>query len=178
MAFRPQDHSAPSPNTAFELEALVSQYSRAVYAYGFRLSGNAVDAEDLTQQTFLLAQQKLHQLRDTSRARSWLLAIVRNCFLQELKKRRVSLESDSDLQMEDDIPDPVASAEIDQEQIHQCIAELAPAFRIVLLMYYFEQASYKEIAAQLDLPVGTVMSRLARAKSQLRQKLTAANVPE
>ena len=76
------------------------------------------------------------------------------------------------------IPDPVAAADIDQERIHQCIAELAPSFRIVLLMYYFEQASYKEIAAELDLPVGTVMSRLARAKSQLRQKLTAANVPE
>ena len=67
--------------TSMDIAQLVAEHHQAVYAYAFRLSGSVPDAEDLTQQVFLAAQRKLGQLRNLESVRSWLFAILRNCFL-------------------------------------------------------------------------------------------------
>jgi RNA polymerase sigma-70 factor, ECF subfamily len=130
-----------------------------------------VDAEDLTQQAFLVAQRKLAQLREDANARSWLFTVVRNCFLKDCQRRRPVAVVDLQLNV-DNIPVEAPKEEdIDRQQLQDALNELAEGSRVVLVMFYFEDRSYREIAAELDLPIGTVMSRLARAKAFIRSKL-------
>jgi RNA polymerase sigma-70 factor, ECF subfamily len=157
-----------------EVQRLVAEHHQAVYRYAYRLTGSVADAEDLTQHVFLVAQDRLGQLRTPHRARSWLYAILRNRFFKTCQRSRpvpattVGLDLDSLPGRSD------ANGVIDSERLQQAIGELPPAFRVVLVMFYFENCSYKEIAAELDLPIGTVMSRLARAKQHLRSRLVEA----
>jgi RNA polymerase sigma-70 factor (ECF subfamily) len=158
------------------LAELVEQHSRALFAYAYRLSGNAADAEDLTQEAFLVAQQKLHQLREGSAALGWLLAVVRSCFCHSLRRKQPATT-------EFDLNESalVASDErqwIDQEHLQHNLQQLPDEFRVVVLMFYFEELSYKQIAEQLNLPIGTVMSRLSRAKIQLRGSLQTPAPPQ
>ncbi len=156
---------------------LVAEHADAVFRYAFRLSGNNADAEDLTQQAFLVAHEKLSQLRDPSKVRAWLFTVLRSCFLKNCRKRTptpaVNLELDV-TKIPEDVPGDDA---IDGQLLQAALDELPDEFRIVLVMFYFEDCSYKEIAHKLDLPIGTVMSRLSRAKSRLRHKLLAAASP-
>jgi RNA polymerase sigma-70 factor (ECF subfamily) len=154
-----------------DVQTLVAAHHRAVYAYAYRLSGSVPDAEDLTQQVFLAAQQHLGQLRSAEAARGWLLAILRNRFLKESRRAwpapatRLGLDLDAlPLERTDDF--------VDRERLQGALATIPPDFRVVLLMFYFEDCSYREIARQLALPLGTVMSRLARAKRHLRAELS------
>ena len=154
-----------------DVAQLVAEHHRAVHAYAFRLSGSIPDAEDLTQQVFLVAQQKLGQLRKEGSARSWLFAILRNCFLKNRQRRRPVPAASLQLNI-NTVPAEIPEEEdIDLERLQQAINQLPDGFRLVLVMFYFEERSYREIAEGLDLPIGTVMSRLARAKQHLRSKL-------
>jgi len=156
---------------ALDVARLVVEYHQAVYRYAYRLTGSVPDAEDLTQQVFLKAQQRLGQVRSMETVRSWLFAILRNAFLKSCQKRRPALCGNLHLDIEtipEKVPDQLA---IDQERLQAAIAELPPGYRVVLTMLYYEDCSYREIAERLDLPMGTVMRRLARAKSHLRGRL-------
>lgn len=157
-----------------DLAHLVAEHHQAVYRYAYRLTGSVPDAEDLTQQVFLTVHRKLDQLRSAESGRSWLFTILRNCFLKSHQKRRPipagSLELNVDL-----IPAEVPADEIDQERLQLALNELPDEFRVVVVMFYFEDCSYREIAEKLELPIGTVMSRLARAKRDLRLQLFENN---
>lgn len=154
------------------LSELVEQHYQMLYRYAFRLAGSATDAEDLTQQTFLTAQQKLHQLREPSRAKAWLFSIVRNTYLKTLRDR-----GNANACSLDHVAEPIGDGDkrlvLDEERLQQAFAEMPEEYRSVVVLYYFEDFSYKEIAAQMDVPIGTVMSRLARGKAYLRNRLTA-----
>jgi RNA polymerase sigma-70 factor (ECF subfamily) len=150
---------------------LVAQHHQAVYRYAYRLSGSVPDAEDLTQQVFLLAQQKLGQLRDEGSAQAWLFAILRNCFLKARQQRRPVAATNVRLDMEAIPAEVPPDAEIDRDRLQEAVNRLPAPFRVVLLMFYYEGCSYRQIAEQLDLPIGTVMSRLSRAKRHLRSRL-------
>jgi len=154
-----------------DIARLVSDHHQAVYAYAFRLSGSAPEAEDLTQQVFLVAQQKLGQLRKTGSARSWLFTILRNTFLKSQQRQRPVPAANLRLNIDTIPAEPPPEEEIDREALQRAIGQLPPGFRVVLVMYYYEGLAYREIAEKLDLPIGTVMSRLARAKGHLRSKL-------
>ncbi len=161
-----------------DVEQLISEHHQAVYRYAYRLTGSIPDAEDLSQQVFLIAQQKLGQLREANRARGWLFAILRNCFFKLHERRRPVTEATLQLDI-DHVPVEVPQDEdIDRERLQAAIDELPSHFRLVLLMFYFEECSYREIAETLELPMGTVMSRLARAKAHLRSKLFEPNPEE
>jgi len=149
-----------------------------LYRYAYRLSGSAADAEDLTQQAFMIAQQKIAQLRDADSARSWLFTVLRNCFLKSVRRTRPA--SAGDLQLDvDEIPDRLAtSEEIDSEELQAALGQLPDDFRLVLVMFYFEECSYREISEKLSLPIGTVMSRLSRAKQHLRKQLSPSSEPQ
>lgn len=154
-----------------DVRQLVAEYHQAVYRYAYRLTGSVPDAEDLTQQVFLTAQEKLGQLRQIESVRGWLFAILRNYFLKSCQKRRPIPAENLQLNM-DAIPAKIPpEAQVDREQLQQAIDELPDNYRLVLTMFYYEGSSYREIAKRLELPIGTVMSRLARAKDRLRSKL-------
>ena len=161
-----------------DVAGLVAQHHQAVFGYAYRLSGSIPDAEDLSQQVFLVAQQKLGQLRKVESAKSWLFAILRNCFLKSQQRQRPVAAASLRLDVDTIPAETPKSEDIDRERLQQALDELPGVFRIVLVLFYFEQCSYKEIAEKLELPIGTVMSRLARAKSHLREKLCAAEQPE
>lgn len=155
---------------ARKLAELVEQHYALLYRYAYRLTGSEADAEDLTQQAFLTAQRKWDQLRDETRARSWLFTILRNAYLKELRAP-VCLSSCSLDELEAS-PDSADSMEIDTEQLQNVLNDLPEEYRSPIVLFYFEEFSYKEIAEQMQVPLGTVMSRLARAKAYLRQRLS------
>ena len=150
---------------------LVEVHYDSLYRYAFRLSGSAADAEDLTQDAFGKAIARHAQLRDPTKARGWLFRILRNDYLHRVRddKRRkvVSLDSVGELPAEP----PDAPPDIDPAKLQEVLDELDESFRTPLILFYFEDFSYREIADQMDLPMGTVMSRLARAKAYLRGRL-------
>ncbi|MCU0981922.1 MAG: sigma-70 family RNA polymerase sigma factor [Pirellulaceae bacterium] len=156
-----------------DIQTLVVDYHGDVYRYAFRLTGTRPDAEDLTQQTFLIAQQRLHQVRQPERVVSWLFAILRSCYLKAERKSTPLAATSIELDV-DNIPDSLAETSIDEELLQAAIDELPDEFKLVLVMFYFEECSYKEIAEQLQIPIGTVMSRLTRAKGRLRCRLAEA----
>lgn len=148
---------------------LVADYHQALYRYAYRLSGSVPDAEDLTQQVFLIAQQKLDQVRDSDGVRGWLFTVLRNCYLKTRGKRLALPIADIDCSA---VPQPVPEQPIDSHELQEAIDALGDEFKIVVLMFYFEHRSYREISQLLDIPPGTVMSRLARAKGHLRRWLS------
>ena len=159
------------PKEARTVERLVQQYYEALYRYAFRLSGSATDAEDLVQEAFCKAQANIRQLREPGKAKAWLFRILRNAYLYrarlERRRRYVSLEN------LDSLPElhPDELPAIDAQQLQEALNEIPEAFRTPVILYYFDEFSYRDIAEQMDLPLGTVMSRLARAKTYLRAKL-------
>jgi RNA polymerase sigma-70 factor (ECF subfamily) len=186
---RPVNHSAQSANGAgggsgessagspVSVRQLVVDHHAMIYRLAFRLTGNQADAEDVAQQTFLQAQQNLHQLRTPENPVPWLCAIARSCWMKSHRRRRPVSAAAIELNV-DEVPQPLAEDdEFDFERLQSALDELPPEYKLVVTMFYFEEASYKEIAEQLEIPIGTVMSRLARAKGQLRKRLVDA-VPE
>jgi len=159
------------PGSSKVIQRLVEDNYVALYRYAYRLSGSGADAEDLVQDTFCKAQQSLSQLRDPNRARPWLFSILRNEYLHRVRSDRsrpcVSLESVGDVAE----PLPESLPEVDPEQLQQALNELPEVYRTPIILFYFEEFSYRDVAEQMDLPIGTVMSRLARAKSFLRARL-------
>ena len=150
---------------------LVEEHYRAVFGYAYRLSGSVIESEDLTQQTFMLAQSHLAQLRELRAARGWLYTIARNEFL---RRRPTSHPVELSDVSEPVSPQPETSwldGELTSEQLQAALNELPVEFRVPVVLFYFENLSYRDIAQQLNLPLGTIMSRLSRAKSQLRLKL-------
>jgi RNA polymerase sigma-70 factor (ECF subfamily) len=159
------------PGSQRSVQRLVDDCYQALYRYAYRLSGSAADAEDLTQEAFCQAQLKLAQLRDPNRAKAWLFSILRNAYLHRLRNekqhRQVSLDNLNDVA--EPLPEPLP--EIEPERLQLTLNELPEVFRTPIILYFFEDFSYRDIAEQMDLPLGTVMSRLARAKAYLRQRL-------
>ncbi|MBY0459744.1 MAG: sigma-70 family RNA polymerase sigma factor [Gemmataceae bacterium] len=162
------------------LHQLIDAHYEALYRYAFRLSGSAADAEDLTQEAFGKALARLPQLREPDRAKGWLFRILRNIYLHKVRDQKrhhlVPLDAVGDLPGRES--DAVGGAgggnglDIDPAKLQQALDELDEAFRTPLILFYFEEFSYKDIAEQMGLPIGTVMSRLARGKSYLRSRLT------
>jgi RNA polymerase sigma-70 factor (ECF subfamily) len=161
----------PWPGSKRQVQKLVEEHYGSLYCYAYRLCGSAQDAEDLTQDTFCQAQLKLGQLRDIHRAKPWLFSILRNAYLHRLRASKVARSIS--LNGVGEIPEraPEALPEIDPAHLQQALNELPEVFRTPIILYYFEDFSYRDIADQMDLPLGTVMSRLARAKAHLRARL-------
>jgi RNA polymerase sigma-70 factor (ECF subfamily) len=159
------------PGTTRSIEDLVDGHYGPLYRYAFRLSGKAQEAEDLTQEAFCQAQTKWSQLRDVERARAWLFTILRNAYLHKLRDRKM----ENALSLEDigDVPERAADPlpAIDPRRLQEALDELPEGFRSPIILFYFEDFSYRDIADQMQIPIGTVMSRLARAKSFLRNRL-------
>jgi len=159
----------------------LNQYLDGLYGYAVVLSRNRAEAEDLVQETCLRALRGMNCLRAEASAKSWLFTILRNIWLNQLRQRRrapamVELASDEGVAIEpaDAAQDPHAEyvTRMERDQVRIAIQKLPVEFREIIILREYEELSYQEIAAVLDCPAGTVMSRLARARSKLREVLT------
>ena len=153
-------------------EQLFEKYRERVYAIAYRVTGNAGDALDVTQESFALVFRKLEGFRGGSLFSTWLFRIVVNCSIDF--RRRVGVSRSGALTVVDDLAaasvvdeapgprDRAAASEL-SGQVQQAIGELSPKLRVILALRYLEDMSYEELAATLGLSLGTVNSRLARA---------------
>lgn len=152
---------------------LVDAHYAALYRFALSLARNSADAGDLVQQTFFIWATKGHGLREAAKAKSWLFTTLYREFLRSRRRdaRATSLEDlppgEADLAAED--VDRVAR--LDAATVMVALQSVDEAFRAPLTLFYLEDLSYQEIAGALDVPIGTVMSRLSRGKAQLRAAL-------
>jgi len=165
------------PGSQRILNSLVTEHYQALYRYGYRLSGSAADAEDLVQETFCKAQARISQLQHPGRAKAWLFTILRNVFLHRCRKKQVESLVSLDGVREPVEPLPEELPEVEPDQLQAALMELPEEFRTPLILFYFEDFSYRDIAEQMDVALGTVMSRLSRAKAFLRERLLAPALP-
>jgi RNA polymerase sigma-70 factor (ECF subfamily) len=158
------------PGPSLDLEELVKEHAGLLFRLARRLSGCPADAEDLVQQTFLAAQAHGDQLREPQKVRGWLCTILRNEFFKVARSRQRSKTVSLDV-----IPEITHTNhndnDIDAEAIQLALDSLPETFRVPIVLYYFHDMSYRDIAESLGLPIGTVMSRLARGKARLRDRL-------
>ena len=160
-------------SSALDFEALVEEHYRRLYQFAYNLSHNEAQAYDLTQETFLKWARKGHQLRDPSKVKTWLFTTLNREFLQG-RRRTVRFPHHEFDEVAHDLP-TVPSTIVDQLDAAIALAALAQineAFRAPLALFYLEDYSYKEIADILDVPIGTVQSRIARGKVRLYKLLT------
>lgn len=156
-----------------EFEQLVDQYYQALYRFGFSLAKSPDRAADLVQQTYVIWAQKGHQLKDRSKAKTWLFTTLYREHLGSARKsqRHPELEI-SEVEYELPVDEDESGRQLDAQRAVMLLGELDETFRAPLTLFYLQQHSYKEIAAILDVPMGTVMSRISRGKEQLRKKMS------
>lgn len=159
----------------------LSGYMDGLYGYAMVLSRNPVVAADLVQETYLRALKAKTSLRASSNVKGWLFTILRNIWLNHLRHERagpkiVELEPDETLA---DVsvatsgdPHDLYVTKIEREKVRAAIQQLPVEFRELVILREYEELSYQEIAHILKCPIGTVMSRLARARSKLRDLLS------
>jgi len=129
-----------------EFENLVKLYYRDLYRFGFSLTGSEFDATDLTQETFYIWANKRHQLRNPANVKGWLFTTLHREFLKICRHRKRTLLN--------------------------FLGQIDECYRAPLVLYYLEDLSYKQIGNVLAIPLGTVQSRIARAKIKLFQLLS------
>ena len=172
-------------------EKLVLEYEKSVYAITQRMTGNAEDAADMTQETFIKAYNSLSSFRGDSKFSVWLYRIATNVCLDFLRSRSrkptvsLSVEDDDGEEVELDIADESQSPErllergLTRDAVRRGLNALSPEYRQILLLREIQGLSYEEIADVLTLEVGTVKSRIFRARKRLCAFLLAdGNIPD
>jgi RNA polymerase sigma-70 factor (ECF subfamily) len=157
-------------------EEIVATHSTRVYRLAFRLTGNPHDAEDLTQDVFVRVFRSLHRFQPGT-FEGWLHRITTNLFLDSARRRqKVRFDGLAD-GADDRLPSPwrspaeqLSDADLDHD-VAAALAALAPDFRAVVVLCDIEGLSYEEIAAVLEVKIGTVRSRIHRGRAQLRAAL-------
>lgn len=154
--------------------ALVDAHYASLYRFALSLARSAADAADLTQQTFYIWATKGSSLRDVDKAKTWLFTTLYREFIRT-RKRDGRISSIEDLPPGDQDPPDLTTddvARLDNRLVMDALQEVDEVFRAPLTLFYLKDLSYQEIAAILDVPMGTVMSRLSRGKAHLREALS------
>jgi RNA polymerase sigma-70 factor (ECF subfamily) len=164
------------------LEGAIEQYGKATYNFAYRLTGNAADASDLTQEAFIRVYRAWRSFKAGTSFLSWIYRIVTNLHRDELRRRKGRYQ--------EEIPDdnepqhfgsgrPLAIQPIEEyvegqlsEPVSKALADLTPEQRQIVLLADIEECSYEEIGQIVGCSVGTVRSRLHRARGQLRKLVT------
>jgi len=164
---------------AIDPDELVGNYYAPLYRFGLSLSRNEADARDLVQQTFYTWATKGHQLRDTSRVKTWLFTTLYRDFLA--KKRHADRFVDTEDASNFVEPMHIAPSVIDSLDaviVQKALHALDDRYRAPVTLFYMQQHSYREIAEILHVPIGTVMSRISRGKAELRRQLSDSSAVE
>jgi len=186
-----QDISLAQRGDLAAFNALVLAYQDQVYRQAYWMLGEEEAAEDATQEIFLLLYRKLDHFQGGS-FKAWLLRIARNYCLDQLRlrKRRPTLpieacneydeeiETPSWLADPGDSPDIIAERRETQTTILSCVEKLPPEYRTVIVLVDIQEMNYQEAASLLGIPVGTVKSRLARARLQMRDAIRKSSLSE
>jgi len=158
-----------NPNKNFE--TIVSSYYQPLYRFGYSLARNEHEASDLTQQTFFIYAEKGDSLRDPGKVKSWLFTTLYREFLRRRNKdKRVSHYEPELLEAAGGVVEPHVQSTADGNLAIEALHEIDAVYREPLTLFYIKDLSYKEIAKVLDVPIGTVMSRISRGKEQLRKR--------
>jgi|SRR5262245_43115745 len=160
---------------------IVEEASQGLYRYAVVLSRDRVEAQDLVQETCVRAIRGVDSLRPGTNVEGWLFTILRNIWFNQLRRRRTAPKV-VELELEEapaqygvaasEDPHSIYVSKVEHRQIREAIEQLPLEFREVVLLREYEQLSYEDIASILGCPRGTVMSRLARARSKLRSLLS------
>lgn len=165
-------------------EQIVDDHYQGLYRFALSMCRREATAQDLVQQTFLQWARKGHTLRDVTKIKTWLFTTLYRDWLgiARREKKHEQVEFDADLhgavQDDDDEPPP----RVDNATLHAALEELPNDYRAPLVLFYLKELSYRDIAETLGVPIGTVMSRLSRAKDRLRailrrlEETAAANI--
>ena len=158
-----------------EYEDVVERYYRPLYQFAFSLTRSEADASDLTQQTFYTWSVKGHQLRDGSKVRTWLFTTMHRAFLQTRRRETRFPHYELD-EVDSELPciSPPEASGLDSADLLDALAKIDDVFRAPVALFYLEDCPYKEIALILNVPLGTVRSRIARGIIKL-QKLLAGD---
>ena len=158
-----------------EFEELVDSHYQALFRFGMSLTRDVNTASDLVQETFCIWAAKGSQLKDRTKAKTWLFTTLHREFLS--LRRRASKFSDEPIDEDSaeasTLSQDDAERQMDGQRAMELLGALEETYRAPLALFYLQQHSYKEIAEILDVPIGTVMSRLSRGKEMLRRRMTA-----
>ena len=163
---------------ALDFEGLVARYYGPLYQFAFSLTRSEADACDLTQQTFYVWATKGHQLRDPEKVKTWLFTTLHRQFL-ESRRRQIRFPHQDLEAAELELPVilPGAISQLDTALVLATLGRVEETFQAPVSLFYLQDHSYKEIAEILELPLGTVKSRISRGIGQL-QKLLARDLPQ
>jgi RNA polymerase sigma-70 factor (ECF subfamily) len=161
-------------------ETLAMPQFASMYNLAHWLTQNQEEAEDLVQETYLKALKGFDSFQPGTNFRAWMYRILRNTFLTSRTglsaKMTVALDLDEDsaeLPVTSDTPESVLLAQADQQLVRDSLDQLPEVYREVILLCDMEEMSYQEIAESIGIPIGTVMSRLSRARKAMRESIAA-----
>jgi len=163
-------------NSSQQFEEIVGQHYESLFRFALSLTRAEHDARDATQQTFYVWATKGHQLRDISKVKTWLFTTLRRAFL--VARRTEGRYTHHELEnVEEELPviAPCRIDEVDAPQLLAALTQVDDVYQGAVILFYFENRSYREIASRLHVPVGTVKSRVARGVGQLRKILLSKN---
>jgi RNA polymerase sigma-70 factor (ECF subfamily) len=170
--------------SSWDFEAVAMPYVDSLYNTAYRMTRNAADAEDLVQETYLKAYRHYDKFEEGTNLKAWLFKILKNTFINSYRRKQqeppkndfsdiedsfesqVSEEAQRSLNPEDELLENVLD-----EDVQRALDDLPADYRMVILLADLEGFSYKEIAQILDVPVGTVMSRLYRGRRMLERAM-------
>lgn len=158
---------------ATEFEHLVDAYYRPLFQFARSLTKNQGDASDMTQQTFYTWAARGYQLRDGTKAKTWLFTTLYREFLQARRQQYRFPHFNLD-EVSDELPciQPATDERLDASTVLQALGRLPESYQTPLVLFYLGEHSYKEIAEILAIPIGTVQSRIARGKKHLQQMVS------
>lgn len=159
--------------TVPSFEQIVDAHYQGLFRFALSMCRRESTAQDLVQQTFLQWAKKGHTLRDSSKVKTWLFTTIYREWLgmarKEKKHPEVEFEPDLHGSTQDDSDGQ--NPRVDSATLQTALEQLDPNYRAPLVLFYLKELSYRDIAETLGVPIGTVMSRLSRAKDQLRSIL-------
>jgi RNA polymerase sigma-70 factor (ECF subfamily) len=177
----------PAAEPAVRFEDLLEPLLGSLYGSAVHMTRNRADAEDLVQDATLLAFRSFHSFRPGTNFKAWIFRILSNCFCSTYRHRKgerglCSLEDASEQYLfiqsgeagvRAEMADPARSAigRLEAEQVGAALQDLPEEYRLVATLYFMEDFRYQDIAGVLDIPVGTVRSRLHRARRMLQKRL-------
>ncbi len=159
-------------NSTEQFEAIVTEHYEPLYRFALSLARLESDAQDLAQQTFYIWATKGHQLRDSAKVKAWLFTTLHRSFLKGRQRQSRFPEQDL-VDAIEQIPavSPDLFDRVDSLQVLPALARVDEVYQAAVALFYLEDYAYQEIAVILDVPVGTVKSRIARGVAQLREIL-------
>lgn len=163
--------------SAWDFEGLVARYYEPLYQFAFSLTRSEADACDLTQQTFYVWATKGHQLREPDKVKTWLFTTLHRQFLESRRRQtRFPHQEIGIVELELPTIQPGEISRLDTAHVVAALGRMDETYQAPVALFYLQDCSYKEIAEILEVPMGTVKSRISRGISQL-QKMLAKDLP-